>query len=223
MATRKCMDCGILQEKSAYSKKQWKGGGGSRCKNCMASKHAPKPKRARFNEEEEVTTWQCSSCSIVLEKSNFSRFEWYVETCASSCKRCRFKKNLAEMERRRSNPHVPHHPDMGTTSWIPSQTMNLTSGRFCFGLEHEVQKGAKENIMTFQDAFCCYGDRFAGIPPHNTIAKNGKWVAYKLIDRDTKWDESEFHKNIPIDNRIAGWFICHEEVKDPVAEVCDVV
>ena len=99
--------------------------------------------------------------------------------------------------------------------------MTVTSGRICFGLNHEVQKGANEEAMTFEDAVFYYSDRHFAIGPHSTVAKNGTWVAYKLIDRDTRYDE--YYPNRTDDDRIAGWFICHESIEDPVAEVCDMV
>jgi hypothetical protein len=103
------------------------------------------------------------------------------------------------------------------------QTMNVTSGCFCFGLEHKVQMGAKKNVMTYHDGVKKYSRHGApGKPPYNTVAKKGKWNAYALIDRDTTYDE--YYPNRTDDDRICGWFICHEEaIEDPVAEVCDIV
>lgn len=130
--------------------------------------------------------------------------------------------DMPKIEHRINNPEAPDHPDMGKESWVHSKTMTVTSGRICFGLRHEVQSGASEDVMTFEDALCIYGDRgYGSHSPHNTVAKNGTWRAYKLIDRNTAYDK--YYPNRTDDDRVTGWFICHEDIEDPVADLCDIV
>lgn len=85
--------------------------------------------------------------------------------------------------------------------------------------------------MTFRDAAVYYSDShypLSGSNPHSTVAKNGKWLAYKLFDRDTKYENYlrsiyPHMKERTDDERIAGWFICHEDVADPVDELCQMI
>jgi hypothetical protein len=137
----------------------------------------------------------------------------------------RIKKDEEKIRYRLDNPDAPPNPDMNKnkSSWKHSKSMTVTSGRICFGWNHEVQSGANEDVMTFEDAIFYYGDNDLAALPHNTVAKNGTWLAYPLVDRDPIYDKDDFYRNKPLEDRIAGWFICHQNIQDPVREVCNMI
>ena len=215
---RRCAICAVPQPKSDYSKAQWakkkNGHIKSKCKSCVD----------RINKKRSGANLSAAGNVKKHRKAKKSRFPVNYEDLKEQRER-RQKKQAEEdapkIQHRLDNPDAPPHPDMQKSNWKHSQTMTVTSGRICFGFNHEVREGANEEVMTFEDAVVYYSDRHAAAGPHNTVAKNGTWVAYKLIDRDTRYDE--YYPNRTDDDRIAGWFICHESIQDPVAEVCNMV
>ncbi|KAL7540321.1 hypothetical protein ACHAWF_006650 [Thalassiosira exigua] len=212
MAPRRCSSCGRVLPKSEYSSTQWSkkkdGKHVSKCKDCVAI-----PSSNRDSGEGDGV-----GSNII--KSGFGRHLLPQDNSAKYMT----DEDLKSMISRLQNPDAPPHPDLGKV-WTPSQTMEVTSGRICFGLSHEVESGADEDEMTFADAAHYYGDRHWDPSPHNTVARNGTWLAYKLIDRDATFDEhyAKFRGERTEDDRISGWFVCHEDVKDPVSEVRQMV
>ena len=208
LITRECAICAVPQPKSHYSKAQWRkkkdGRFISKCRNCV---DRIVKKRFGFHA---FSTARPNISDDGLISDEWKRYE-----------KKKVEEHAPKIQHRLDNPDAPPHPDMQKSNWKHSKTMNVTSGRICFGLNHEVREGANEEVMTFEEAEFYYSDRHTTAGPHNTVAKNGTWVAYKLIDRDTRYDE--YYPNRTDDDRIAGWFICHESIQDPVAEVCNMV
>lgn len=138
-------------------------------------------------------------------------------------RRAKLEEDKLKIEARIEDSAAPPHPDEGREQWSPDKTMEVTSGRICFGLGHEVESGAKEEEMSFEDAMFYYSDLcLSGPAPHNTVAKNGTWYAYKLIDRDPRC--KEYYPDSKPEDHVTGWFICHKDlVGDPVVEVRDMI
>lgn len=210
MVSRRCSSCGRVLPKQDYSSTQWSkkkdGKQISKCKDCVA-----------FNHQEGSGGGGGLSYNIL----NSGLADHLLPEDNSAVHLT--DKDLGEMISRLENPEGPPHPDMGKT-WLPSQTMEVTSGCICFGLSHQVQSGADEDAVTFEDAAYYYGDDYCKRAPLNTVAKNGKWLAYKLIDRNATLHEYfAQYDGCSADDRIAGCFICHEDVSDPVEEMCRMV
>lgn len=220
VATRTCSACGESLPKSDYSIYQWsKKKDGSKCKACVNANSPPVQEVQKRSIAIEGFAPYCHDGELLEIKH---------ETMES------FGRLLRRLER----PEAPPHPDMGKACWTPAQTMEITSGGICFGLAHEAKAGAKKRLLTFDETACQFGNHppYMGPCTHNTVA-NGKWVAFRLVTPSVEFvydetreishpvekPESRKDGKVYNDEYEAGWFVCHEDIKDPVAEVCQMV
>ncbi|KAL3928957.1 MAG: hypothetical protein SGBAC_012417 [Bacillariaceae sp.] len=125
---------------------------------------------------------------------------------------------IDQLERRRLRllkAVAPLHADLGR-QWKPDQTMEMTSGKFCFGLPFEIAQAEKYGeAMNFETAFEKTSSH--GTVPLTVSARNGTWNAYKLLG---KGQCPSTCKPIVID---AGWFLCHNTMEDPVFELRQMI
>ena len=136
----------------------------------------------------------------VMEEESDRQYKLYKE------------KRQRRFQSRLDYPVAPPHPDENK-NWEPEKRMVIRSGGFCFGLRPIAQDAANSPIglLKFDDMAELTSDRHHGGVTCNTVAKNGDWLAYKLVEKSEHYGEFE-----------GGWFFCHEDF-DPVFELRQII
>lgn len=123
-----CGSCLVVLDKASFYRKQRKRGRYARCPRC-ASRNAPFHPRIAVDIRKEQ---ERSELEYRLRKQEWKR------------------KQRAQEQARLDHPVAPPHPDHGKV-FSPSQSFEVKSGGFCFGLRHQAQESAQVRLMTFQD------------------------------------------------------------------------
>ena len=110
-ATRKCFYCKVTLPKSEYSKAQWS---------------------KKKNDGQVV-----SGCKVCVDGDDHPSINNGIDSQDPMYK-CLDKHSRQNLYRIENPMPTKPHPDLNKNDWVPSKTMNITSGRFCFGLPQEV-------------------------------------------------------------------------------------
>ena len=212
----RCRDCGTTQgERSKGARRRARRGQGYLvvCAECHAAmeterreqrevnakqkraEHEERTRRARERREAKDAKTRAEE----EESARKSQAKWEAHRRVS-------RAELDERARRRgANPVAPRRPDQGSRVLVVDRAMTVDSGDFCFGLPHECRAGASRAWMSFDVAAAATTSvRRRSGPIHNTVARNGRWSAHKLISG--------------VGQHTDGWLLYHEDI-DPVCEV----
>lgn len=154
----------------------------------------------QLRQASSQTTQECIERRREMEKQR-----WEEE------RRLEEERHQEQLEHRKHHLQAPPHPDEQRPNdyWVPEQTMEITSGGFCFGLRHEAQEGAMANLQSFEDVAGNLRPRCHAPLTKNTAAKNGTWAAYKLHFKCENWGHGT-----------TGWFLCHRDsIPNPLVEL----